>query len=249
MTRIGVFDSGLGGLSVLRQVVKDHKASYVYLGDNARVPYGNRSKKEIIEYSDQIVGFLQDFDIDFYIVACNTIAVNSLDFLKDKYKKTFVSVTEMGIEAALKEKGDVYLLATKSTVNSHLYKKEIERRSDKKVIETPAPDLVDLVEKGYRSGDVLDRALEGYLKLAKEKEIPNILLGCTHYPLIKEAIEKNLTYQANIIDPALHLSKSLDFKEDGESDLEIYMTKPNKLSQKMVNDIMGQDLEVKKAQL
>lgn len=249
MTKIGVFDSGLGGLTVLSKLVKCHKAQYFYLGDNKRVPYGDRSKDEIIEYSKEIVEFLETFDIDFYLVACNTISVNAIDVLRENYSKEFISITEMGIKSALENEGDVLVLATKATILTHVYKDQIEKRSDKKVLEVPAPILVGLIEKGIREGADLDNALDTYLKEANENEISNILLGCTHYPIIENSIENRLTYEANIIDPADFLCENMTFKEDDKASFEIYMTNPNPINQKMASMIMGEDIKIKKADL
>lgn len=249
MTKIGVFDSGLGGLAVLNKLVKNHKAQYFYLGDNKRVPYGKRTREEIIKYSKEIVSFLEKFDIDFYIIACNTISANAIDALKESFDKEFISVTKMGIESTLEHEGDVLLLATNSTVNSHVYKKEIEKRSDKKVTEVGAPILVDLIEKGLSQEMDLELALKAYLKDANENKIENVILGCTHYPIIKNQIKENLTYAANIIDPADYLCDHLSFKEDDCSQVHIYMTNINPITQNMANAIMGKDVEIKEAKL
>lgn len=247
MTNIGVFDSGLGGLSVLNKLVKSHKANYFYLGDNKRVPYGSKSKDEIIRYSNEIVKFLEKFDIDFYVVACNTISVNSLNFLRENFNKKFISITEMGIKSVLEEEGDVYLLATKATVNTHVYKEKIEKQSNKTVTEVMAPRLVDLIEEGDTSGPNLDKNIKGYLKIANNKKIKNIILGCTHYPIIEKEIEKNLTYDANIIDPSIYLCKKLIFKENENTKVKIFMTDINPITQEMTNKIMGKNINISKA--
>lgn len=247
MTNIGVFDSGLGGLSVLNKLVKSHKANYFYLGDNKRVPYGSKSKEEIIRYSNEIVKFLEKFKIDFYVVACNTISVNSLDFLRENFGKKFISITEMGIKSALEEEGDAYLLATKATVETHVYKKKIEEKSDKIVTEVKAPLLVDLIENGQISGIDIDKAIIEYLKIANKEKIKNIILGCTHYPIIEKQIEKNLTYDANIIDPAIYLCENLNFKENEKTEVKVFMTDVNPITQKMTNRIMGKDVNIIKA--
>lgn len=247
MTNIGIFDSGLGGLTVLRRLVKDHKANYFYLGDNKNVPYGNKEGDDIKKLSQNIVSFLEKKDIDFYIIACNTISVIAKDYLKEKFNKDFISITDEAIKEALKKKGDVFVMATKATCESHYYKENIEKKSNKKVYEKPCIKLVDLIENAYIEGKELDKALSEYLEFANKKRIENIILACTHYPIIESEIEKNLTYPAHIIDPARVLNENISFDENENTNIEIYMTDKNKKTDSMVKKIMGKDIEVKKA--
>lgn len=249
MTKIGVFDSGLGGLATLKKLSDTHKAHYIYLGDNKRVPYGVRSREEIIKFSKEIVRFLDKFDVDFFVVACNTMAVNAIDDLRASFAKDFISVTEMGIASALEKEGDVFLLATKATVDTHIYKERIEKNSDKTVTEVRAQALVDLIEGGKTKGSEMDKALMEYLKEANEKEIPNIILGCTHYPIIEDEIRNHLIYPATIIDPADYLCDKVDFVEDKKSQVDIYMTKANPISQRMASMIMGREVVIKEVDL
>ena len=126
MTNIGIFDSGLGGVAVLNELSKKTNAKFYYLGDNLRVPYGDRSKVEITSFATDIVGFLEQFDIDFYIIACNTISVTCKDYLRDKFNKDFIAITDMAVKAALEYEGDFLALATRATIDSHYYKNTIE---------------------------------------------------------------------------------------------------------------------------
>lgn len=245
MTNIGVFDSGLGGLTVLRELSKKHKANYFYLGDNKNVPYGNRSNEEIIKLSKDIVRFLIKKDIDFFVIACNTISVVAIKELRKEFDKKFISITDEGIKEALNKNGDVFVMATKATCKNHAYKKIIEGRSSKKVYEESCPKLVDYIEEGILSGEKIDSQLKDYLAIANEMKIKNIILGCTHYPIIKKTIEKNLTYKANIIDPAKVLARDIVFDEDKNLNIEIYMTDINEISQDMTNKIMGKNIKIK----
>lgn len=245
MTNIGVFDSGLGGLTVLKELSKKHKANYFYLGDNKNVPYGNKSNDEIIELSKKIVEFLLKKDIDFFVVACNTISVVAIENLRKEFDKKFISITDEAIKEALNNKGDIFVMATNATCKNHAYKKIIEKKSSKKVYEKACSNLVDFIEEGIISGEEIERELKDYLKFANDKKIENIILGCTHYPIIKETIEKNLTYKANIIDPAKVLARDIVFDEDENLNIEIYMTDVNEISQEMTNKIMGKNIEIK----
>lgn len=249
MTNIGVFDSGLGGLAVLKELIKNHKANYFFLGDNKRVPYGPRDKSEIKKFSNEIVNYLEKFDIDFFVVACNTMSVNALDDLRKNFKQDFVSVTEMGIESALENDGDYLVLATEATVKSNFYKNELEKYSKNKVYQVACKSLVDYIENGETSGEEIEKSLQNYLEIANEKKIKNIILACTHYPIIEDLIRKNLTYDANIIDPAVYLTNNLNFVENEKTNIEIYMTKESPISQKMANMILNENVEIKNCEL
>lgn len=245
MTNIGVFDSGLGGLTVLQKLIKTNKANYYYFGDSLRAPYGNRDKTEIIKFAEEIVDFLEDFDIDYYIIACNTISVLASKDLCDKYKKKFYPITDAGIEATKSFDGDFLVLGTKATINSHFYKNNIQNNS--KVYEVAGIKLVDYIENGKTSGDELDKSLEEYLEIANKEKIENIVLACTHYPIITDAIRKNLTYQANIIDPADYLK--LDLPKNDESSVNIYMSKIDPNTEKIIKNLIDCDYNLVEKEL
>lgn len=245
MTNIGIFDSGLGGLAVLNELSKKHKANYFYLGDNKNVPYGDKSNEEIKNLSKNMVEFLLGKDIDFFVVACNTVSVVAIEYLRESFDKKFISITDEGINGLFGKDGDVFVMATKATCLKHGYREKIKSLFDKKVYEQACPSLVSLIEEGIVSGKNLDRDLKKYLQFANEKKIKNIILGCTHYPIIEKEIEKNLNYRANIIDPAKVLSKNIKFEENEKTNIQIYMTDVNKVSQKMVNKIMEREIEIR----
>lgn len=243
MTNIGIFDSGLGGVAVLNELAKKNKANYFYLGDNLRVPYGNRSKTEITSFATDIVNYLESYDIDYYIIACNTISVTCKDYLREKFKKEFITIADMAIEAASGFEGDYLTLATKATIDSHYYKKALEARKDCKVYESKAIDLVNLIESGILEGATLNDSLDEYLSIANEKKIPNIILACTHYPIIKDRIKERLNYEANIIDPALYLAEKI-VTEDAQNRVNIFMTKKSDETRDLIDKIMDVDYKL-----
>lgn len=243
MTNIGIFDSGLGGVAVLNELAKKNKANYFYLGDNLRVPYGNRSKTEITSFATDIVNYLESYDIDYYIIACNTISVTCKDYLREKFKKEFITIADMAIEAASGFEGDYMTLATKATIDSHYYKKALEARKDCKVYESKAIDLVNLIESGILEGATLNDSLDEYLSIANEKKIPNIILACTHYPIIKDRIKERLNYEANIIDPALYLAEKI-VTEDAQNRVNIFMTKKSDETRDLIDKIMDVDYKL-----
>lgn len=243
MTNIGIFDSGLGGVAVLNELAKKNKANYFYLGDNLRVPYGNRSKSEITSFATDIVDYLESYDIDYYIIACNTISVTCKDYLREKFKKEFITIADMAIEAASGFEGDYLTLATKATIDSHYYKRALESKKDCKVYESKAIDLVNLIESGILEGKTLNDSIDEYLSIANEKEIPNIILACTHYPIIKDRIRERLNYEANIIDPALYLAKKIVTKDD-HNGVNIFMTKRSEETRDLIDKIMEVDYKL-----
>ena len=243
MTNIGIFDSGLGGVAVLNELAKKNKANCFYLGDNLRVPYGNRSKTEITSFATDIVNYLESYDIDYYIIACNTISVTCKDYLREKFQKEFITIADMAIEAASGFEGDYLTLATKATIDSHYYKKALEARKDCKVYESKAIDLVNLIESGILEGATLNDSLDEYLSIANEKKIPNIILACTHYPIIKDRIKERLNYEANIIDPALYLAEKI-VTEDDQNRVNIFMTKKSDETRDLIDKIMDVDYKL-----
>lgn len=237
MTRIGVFDSGLGGLTVLRELSKTNKAQYFYFGDTLRVPYGGRSREELIGFACDIVDFLEKFDIDYYVIACNTLSVTAKDFLVDKYKKKFIPITKMGLMASETYGGSFLVLGTKTTINSHFYKNNLEKIPGNIVYEKAATKLVDFIESGNMASSELETYIDSYISLANEKEIANIILACTHYPIIKSKIENRLTYKANIIDPAIFAADYLRSDEDN-LDINIFMTKKTLATETLIPQLI-----------
>ncbi|WP_243342976.1 glutamate racemase [Anaerococcus sp. AGMB09787] len=239
MTNIGVFDTGLGGLTVLSKLVESKKANYFYFGDTLRVPYGNRPKDEIFEFSCDIVDFLEKFDIDYYVIACNTISVTCLNLLEEKYKKTFIPITDGGLKAGRSIPGDLLVLATKATVDSHFYRDNIEKVG-KKVYEVAGYNLVDLIENNQIESPKMDESLEEYLDLANKIQIPNILLGCTHFPLIKDEIGRKLTYEVNIIDPADYILDKIE-TNDNDLKIKIFLSQKSKIAESIIQSLIKFD--------
>lgn len=246
MTNIGVFDSGVGGLTVLSKLIDNKSANYFYFGDSLRAPYGNREKDQIIHFSDQIVDFLENFDIDKYVIACNTISVLATDYLSEKYNKEFIPITYAGIDISKKFDGDYLILATKTTVDSHFYKNNLEN-GNQKVHEVVGQGLVELIENDKINSNQMDRLLTEHLSIANEKQIENIILACTHFPIAKEAIKRNLGYEANIIDPANGIIDKLELEEKEENKIKIFMSEASCNTKKIIDRLIKKpyDLEIK----
>lgn len=194
--RVGVFDSGVGGLTVVKELRRIFPSLDIfYLGDTARLPYGDKSEKTIISYSLENSEFLSKFDIDLLIVACNTSSAVALNELKKGAKFEVVGMIEPGVSYLLKKTKNkrVGLIGTRATIRSKAYVNEL-KKIDKDVIvfEKACPLFVPIVEEGLYDDLVAELVAEKYLKEFKEKDIDSMLLGCTHYPLLIPVIEKVL---------------------------------------------------------
>ncbi|MBL0708577.1 MAG: glutamate racemase [Sulfurimonas sp.] len=190
--KVGVFDSGIGGLSVVRSLL-EHELfeEIIYFGDTARVPYGIKDKTTIIRYAIEAVEFFKKFDIDLIIVACNSVSAHALDEMREHSSSPVIGVVESGILAtanALKSKAsNILVLGTKATINSKAYEIGL-REKEFKNIESKATGLfVPLVEEEVYEGDLLDATLKHYFKDLNKPDA--IILGCTHFPLISKAIK------------------------------------------------------------
>jgi glutamate racemase len=190
---IGVFDSGVGGLTVLREIIKIvPDESTVYFGDTERFPYGPRDLDEVKRLAFRITRFLYDKDIKLIVIACNTAAAAALKDVKKQYNDIpIIGVIGPGARTAVYNTRNkrVGVIATKGTVESRAYSKEIKKIDPEiKTFSVPAPLLVDFVEKGILEGSDLDNVICGYLKPLFEADIDVLIMGCTHFPLIEKQI-------------------------------------------------------------
>ena len=195
---IGVFDSGIGGLTVVRSIVEAMpNENIIYFGDTAHVPYGTRSEEQITEYVMNDVKFLSSFNIKAVVIACNTADSIAREKVEKLYDLPFYGVVKPASEKAAKvtENGKIGVIATTATVNSGAYEKAIYSAADDvQVMSIPCPLLVPLVENNrYKKNDkVIETVLREYLEPLKEWGADTLVLGCTHYPLLSDVIEEIL---------------------------------------------------------
>ena len=195
---IGVFDSGMGGLTAIKQIVKMMPdEDIIYFGDTGRVPYGTRSKETIIKYSCQDVRFLLSKGVDAILIACGTVSANAIDILRSEFNVPIFGVVEAAAEKAceLTKNGKDGIIGTNATVKSGAYVKHIEGiRPDIKTVSTPCPLFVPLVENGFTDPDdqITYLTAERYLEDIKAFGADTLILGCTHYPIIAPVISKVL---------------------------------------------------------
>ena len=203
---IGVFDSGVGGLTVVKQIMKvmPHE-NIVYFGDTARVPYGTKSKEAVTKYSKQNVRFLLSKGVKAIIVACNTASSNSMDALRDTFDVPIFGVVVPGVEEALRSTKNkkIGVIGTPGTVRSGAYEKMIcEKDSEMQVFTKACPLFVPLAEEGWTDNEVSRQAAKRYLDELVETGIDSLVLGCTHYPLLKRCIGTTVGDDIKLVDPA-----------------------------------------------
>lgn len=211
---IGIFDSGVGGLTVLKEIHKLlPKEDLIYLGDTARVPYGIRSPETVIKYSLQCAEFLYKNGIKLLVVACNTSSSISLDVLRENFNIPVIGVIDPGAKTALRitKNKKIGVIGTEATIRSNAYSIKIKNMDpDATVLSKSCPLFVPIVEEGILEGDIADLIIERYLREIKESGIDTLILGCTHYPLLKKAIKKYLNSNINLVDSAEAVAKDVE---------------------------------------
>jgi glutamate racemase len=208
---IGVFDSGFGGLTVLRALIdRLPRARYAFLGDTARLPYGSKSRRTIARYAAESAQFLvREQGAEFLVIACNTASALALDAIQDAVPVPVLGVIEPGAMAAQQSSatGDVLVIATEATVRSHAYAEACQARG-LRALEKACPLLVPLVEEGWTEHPVTAEVIDVYLdELRVEAEAQGLkpdtlVLGCTHYPLLRPLIERAVQPGVKVIDSA-----------------------------------------------
>ncbi|MBU1862702.1 MAG: glutamate racemase [Candidatus Omnitrophica bacterium] len=201
---IGIFDSGLGGLTVVREIKKIlPNEDIVYFGDNARLPYGIKSKRQIIECSLNNARFLLKKKIKALVIACNSSSANALYVLKKRLTIPIIDVIRPASQAACEvtRNKKIGIIGTSATIESHAYQREIRKIDSRiKVYTQKCPLLVPLVEEGWIHNEITDSIIKKYLWPLLKERIDTLLLGCTHYPLLKRAIIKQAGKHVNIVD-------------------------------------------------
>ena len=234
--KIGVFDSGIGGLTVLKSLISKYKTHYIYFGDTLNIPYGEKSKDELLMLTEKIIRFFEKDKVDLIIVACGTVSSNIYDELSKKTNIKMINIVYNIIDLIKKDNpSNIAVLATKKTIDSHIFKNNINN-----IIEISCPKIVPYIEKNI--GNIND-ILKEYLSYIKEKHINNIVLGCTHYPLIKKDIQKYLDYKVNFYDMGKILLKNI---KESNLKIEMYFSYLDENLIKNINSIIKEDKSINK---
>ena len=254
---IGVFDSGLGGLTVLKEIKKIlPNENIFYFGDTARVPYGPRSKETIMEYTFQAIEFLKTKDVKAIVIACNTATARSLAEAQEKYDIPIIGVIEAGARtAAVSTKNKkVGVIGTEGTIKSKAYNREIKKIDKKIKIYGKACSLfVPIVEEGWANTEVAKLTAKEYLKDLEEKGVDSIVLGCTHYPILKRTIGEEVGMSVKLVNPAKEtacdLKKILEEKdilngEEGHGECKYFVSDINVKFTSIAREFLKSKIEV-----
>lgn len=203
---IGVFDSGVGGLTVAREIMRNLPGEdIVYFGDTARVPYGSKSKATILRYSRQIVRFLLTKQVKAIVIACNTASAYALEDIRKELEIPIIGVIQPGAKVACETtaNGRIGVIGTKATINSGIYTSFMRRQKpDVQVVGKPCPLFVPLVEEGWIKDPITVEVAKRYLEELLQYDIDTLILGCTHYPLLRSTIREIVGEKVTLVNPA-----------------------------------------------
>lgn len=258
---IGVFDSGVGGLTVAREIMRNlpHE-KIVYFGDTARVPYGSKSKETIIRYSRQIVRFLQTQNVKAIVVACNTASALALETIRSETDIPMIGVVKPGARVAAwtTKNKKIGLIGTRATVKSDLYRTIIQQEDPEiQVIGQACPLFVPLVEEGWLRDPVTIEVAKRYLQPLLEQDIDTLILGCTHYPLLRSLMKELVGERVTLVNPAYETAKELgrllkekNLENEGETEEEFpyryFVSDEEEYFQAFANSILPYDVKMTK---
>jgi glutamate racemase len=260
--KIGVFDSGVGGLSILREILKVlPQYSYLYLGDSARVPYGSHSPEVVYEYTRQAMDFLFSHDCKLVILACNTATTTSLQRLQKEYVPKYYPdrnilgvvrpATESVVEGNYQRIG---IIGTEATIKSKSFVKEIKKSSpNAHIFQQACPLLVPIIEEGEHGTKALNIVLSDYLAPLQKQQIDSIILGCTHYGLIERNVQKILGKEVEVIAQGKITAKKLksylarhpeiEAKLDKKDDSTFYFTEMTEKYKRLIKLFLGKSYQ------
>ena len=210
---VGVFDSGVGGLTVAREIMRQiPEERIIYFGDTARVPYGSKSKDTIVRYSRQIIRFLKSQGVKAIVIACNTASAYALETVQKESEIPIIGVINAGARTAVHatQNGRIGVIGTVGTIGSGIYTEVMQQmRPDIQVIGKPCPLFVPLVEEGLLHDSVTDEIASRYLSELKGKYIDTLVLGCTHYPLLRSTLRRLMGEAVTLVNPAYETAVEL----------------------------------------
>ncbi len=215
MRPIGIFDSGVGGLTIFKEIRATFPSdNIVYLGDTARLPYGTKSKESIIRFCEENVRFLLSQNVKVIIVACNTASALAIKELRAKFDIPIFGVIKIGAKVAINasKSGKIGIIGTEATVKSKAYSHELQKLNSQVITHSKScPMFVPLVENGYENHQITDILVREYLQNFLGK-IDTLILGCTHYPVLKKSIDNFFDGKVNLIDSGVAISRFLKTK-------------------------------------
>lgn len=210
---IGVFDSGVGGLTVLREIMEMMPyEDVIYFGDTARIPYGSKSEQTVKKFAYQCAKFLYDKGVKTIVIACNTASAVAIDYLKDRFDIPVIGVIEPGARGAVEatKNGRIGVIGTYATIGSSAYQNKImEKMPEAEIVGIPCPLFVPIVEEGWEYSEVARLTARQYLAELMEHDVDSLVLGCTHYPILRHTIGQVLGEKVRLVNPAFETAKEL----------------------------------------
>lgn len=243
--KIGVFDSGIGGLTVLKELVEVIPAEYVYIGDTLHAPYGNKSKEELLMHSRDLLSFLKNKNVDLYISACNSLStldvlplLSELGIRSEQYFD--MTMFAEGAAGAISHDSSLLIYATEATIRSGIYQKIFASFSPYILASS---NLARAIEDKH---DIeIDEEADVLVDYILENNIKQVFLGCTHYPLIEEYLEKRLLGSGvTFINPAVYIKKVLSEVKDGDLKVSTFFTKLTPHAKELSEELFGKDAEL-----
>jgi len=261
---IGVFDSGLGGLTVVKEIINQvPEYKIIYFGDTARTPYGTKSAETVTRYAIENTRFLLKKGAKIIVVACHTVSSTAMPVLRELFPEVpFFEVVTPSMKKALKltKNKKIGLIATRTTVESRIYDKLFQEADPEiKLYSQPAPLLVPLIEEGWLKKPETRRIVKKYLIPLKMRGIDTLILGCTHYPLIKKVIQEKVGKRRKLVDPSEEVALEVknfieshpEFKENlilnGEPEIYVSDITPN--FERIAKLFLGRKIALKKVNL
>ena len=253
---IGVFDSGVGGLTVVKEIKKLlPDAPIIYFGDTARLPYGNKSQETIQKYSAKIVDFLKSKGCQTIVIACNTASALAADWLREKYPDFKIyDVVSSGAEAVAEttKTKEVGVIGTTATINSGVYREKISEIDPKaEVFMKACPLFVPLVEENWINRPETKKIARAYLRDLKLKKVDTLFLGCTHYPLLEKIISGVMGKRTRVVSSGEKLAKELrkNLKNKKKGTDKYFVSDLTEHFEKLAEKILGKNIKIEKVEL
>ena len=253
---IGIFDSGVGGITVLKEIYKQLPNEHlIYLGDTKNFPYGNKSKEEIIKFAIQNVEYLIKKNVKIIVIACGTATSQAIEILQNKFEIPIMGIIEPTVEYVKnKNYNKIGVIATEGTIRNGAWENKLkEKIQNIEVINKACPMLATIAEEGRATGEEGRKAIKEYMEIFKKNKINKIILGCTHFPIYEQVIRDELEYEVELINTGKTVAKKLKkylkekelLKEKENSKIEINLTKEEKEFTKIAHNILQFDYNKK----
>ena len=253
---IGIFDSGVGGITVLKEIHKQLPNEHlIYLGDTKNFPYGNKSKEEIIKFAIQNVEYLIKKNVKIIVIACGTATSQAIEILQNKFEIPIMGIIEPTVEYVKnKNYNKIGVIATEGTIRNGAWENKLkEKIQNIEVINKACPMLATIAEEGRATGEEGRKAIKEYMEIFKKNKINKIILGCTHFPIYEQVIRDELEYEVELINTGKTVAKKLKkylkekelLKEKENSKIEINLTKEEEEFAKIAQNILQFDYNKK----